>query len=59
MRKYIFAILFLSSLYFQAQTTIKMEKEGGVYTIPCTLNGIKLKFIFDTGASGVSLSSNF
>ena len=33
-----------------------MEKEGGVYTIPCTVNGIKLKFIFDTGASNVSMS---
>ncbi|MBX9807412.1 MAG: retroviral-like aspartic protease family protein, partial [Flavobacteriaceae bacterium] len=38
------------------QTTIYMQKEGGVFTIPCTVNGIKLKFIFDTGASDVSIS---
>ncbi len=39
-----------------AQTTIKMEKIGGVYKIPCKVNGLGLKFIFDTGASDVSLS---
>ncbi|MGB4848512.1 MAG: retroviral-like aspartic protease family protein [Saprospiraceae bacterium] len=38
------------------QTTIAMKKEGGVFTIPCTVNGLKLKFIFDTGASDVSIS---
>ncbi len=33
-----------------------MEKVGGVYKIPCKVNGLSLKFIFDTGASDVSLS---
>jgi hypothetical protein len=33
-----------------------MEKEGGVFTVPCSVNGLKLKFIFDTGASDVSIS---
>ncbi len=33
-----------------------MNKEGGVYTTPCIVNGLKLRFIFDTGASDVSLS---
>lgn len=33
-----------------------MEKDGGVYKIPCTVNGAKLKMILDTGASHVSLS---
>lgn len=33
-----------------------MEKTGGVYSIPCKVNGITLKFIFDTGASDVSIS---
>jgi clan AA aspartic protease (TIGR02281 family) len=33
-----------------------MEKQGGVYTIPCKINGLPLKFIFDTGASDVSIS---
>lgn len=34
-----------------------MEQDGGVYKVPCTINGLKLKFIFDTGASTVSISS--
>jgi clan AA aspartic protease (TIGR02281 family) len=33
-----------------------MNKEGGVYTVPCKINGLPLKFIFDTGASDVSIS---
>ncbi|MFN5317502.1 MAG: FISUMP domain-containing protein [Bacteroidia bacterium] len=37
--------------------TIKMEKDGGVYKVPCKVNGLALKFIFDTGASGVSISA--
>lgn len=39
-----------------SQTRIKMTKEGGVYTIPCEVNGLKLKFILDTGAGKVSIS---
>ena len=34
-----------------------MEDEGnGVYTIPCKVNGMPLKFIFDTGATDVVIS---
>nr|WP_255449767.1 retroviral-like aspartic protease family protein [Seonamhaeicola sediminis] len=33
-----------------------MEKLNGVYQIPCKVNGIPMKFIFDTGASDVSIS---
>lgn len=40
----------------RAQVVIKMEKDGGVYKIPCKVNGVKMKFIFDTGASSVCLS---
>ncbi len=39
-----------------SQVSITMEETGGVYRIPCTVNGVKMKFIFDTGASAVSLS---
>jgi clan AA aspartic protease (TIGR02281 family) len=39
-----------------SQTTIQLEKQGGVYMIPCKVNGLPLKFIFDTGASDVTLS---
>jgi len=33
-----------------------MEKVNGIYEIPCKVNGIPMKFIFDTGASDVSIS---
>lgn len=38
-------------------TKVKMRKEGGVYLVPITVNGLNLDFIFDTGASSISLSS--
>ena len=50
----LFLVVFTQFAY--AQTTIKMEKMGGVYKIPCKVNGLCLKFIFDTGASDVTLS---
>lgn len=42
-----------------SQTVVIMEKVGGVYTVPCAINGLKTKMVFDTGASNVSLSLNF
>jgi phosphotransferase system IIB component len=33
-----------------------MKKEGGVSVIPCKVNGLKLSFVFDTGAADVSIS---
>lgn len=42
----------------QSEVMINMEKENGVYKIPCLVNGAKMKFIFDTGASSVSISSS-
>ena len=36
---------------------VHMTKEGGVYMVPITVNGLDLRFIFDTGASSISLSS--
>lgn len=37
---------------------IQMKKmPGGTYEVPCTINGLPLKFVFDTGASNVTLSS--
>ena len=33
-----------------------MEKLNGVYQIPVTINGIPMFFIFDTGASIISIS---
>lgn len=42
-----------------AEVRIHMENEGGVYKVPCTINGLKLKFIFDTGASNVFISQTY
>jgi len=33
-----------------------MKRENGVSILPCKVNGLNLKFIFDTGASDVSIS---
>ena len=38
------------------QATISMEKNDGVFYIPGKVNGLPLKFIFDTGASNVYIS---
>lgn len=49
------AILFSFNCY--AQTVIEMTKNGGgVYEVPCVIDGIPMSFIFDTGASDVSIS---
>lgn len=58
MKKIAFASFFLIalSLALKSQVRIQMQNEGGVYTTPCIVNGLKLKFIFDTGASNVSIS---
>lgn len=57
--KRIIAVLFLlASIAISAQVTITMEQQGGVYRIPCTVNGAKMKFIFDTGAATVCLSES-
>lgn len=36
---------------------VKMESNGGVYLVPINVNGLDLKFIFDTGASNICISS--
>ena len=51
-------MLFHLSLIGYSQVTITMEESGGVYKVPCTVNGLKMKFVFDTGASVVSLSQS-
>ena len=35
---------------------VYMEQAGGVYFVPITVNGLGLKFIFDTGASDITIS---
>ena len=41
----------------KGHTKVAMRKEGGVYLVPITVNGLNLDFVFDTGASSISLSS--
>jgi clan AA aspartic protease (TIGR02281 family) len=48
-------ILFTSNKVL-SQTTINLDKTNGVYTVPCKVNGIPMNFIFDTGASNVTIS---
>lgn len=52
-------IFFISICYgiVSAQEIIPMQKEAdGLFTLPCTINGLNLRFILDTGASSVSIS---
>lgn len=35
---------------------IKMRRENGIFLVPTKINGVSLEFIFDTGASIISIS---
>jgi aspartyl protease family protein len=39
-----------------SKITIEMVKKDGVYYIPVDINGVGMSFIFDTGASNISIS---
>src|SRR5690606_16059600 len=41
---------------FEVKNVIKMKMSGGVYLIPAEVNGSNMDFIFDTGASSISIS---
>lgn len=43
--------------HVKKHTRIRMVEENGVYYVPIEVNGLKLRFIFDTGASCILLSS--
>ena len=53
---WLFLFYFFSSLHCFCQTKIAMEKQGNVYYLTGKVNGLPMKFIFDTGASKVCLS---
>ena len=55
-RLVLLSAIILLSVCSMAQKVIQMEKMNGVYRIACSVNGAKMKMIFDTGASTVSLS---
>ncbi len=52
----LFSFLFVLTSIVNAQTIVEMQKKDGVYYVPCTVNGLTLEFIFDTGAGDVSIS---
>ena len=54
----LFLIVLLNILPLMGQTVIQMVEDGGVYKVPCEVNGLKVKMVFDTGASSVSISSS-
>lgn len=41
---------------FEVKNIIKMERENGVKYVWIEINGLKLRFIFDTGASSICIS---
>jgi clan AA aspartic protease (TIGR02281 family) len=56
MKKIILFLFLLLSVTGKSQVKIQMQKDGGVYKVPCEVNGLRMKFIFDTGASDVCIS---
>uniref|UniRef100_UPI00404B1F02 retropepsin-like aspartic protease family protein n=1 Tax=Flavobacterium sp. TaxID=239 RepID=UPI00404B1F02 len=52
---FIFCYIMASNVY--SQTIIEMQNINGVFHIPCKVNEVPMKFVFDTGASNVSISS--
>ena len=49
-------VLFFSYSFCFGQKVITLTKQNGVYTIPCSINGVKRSLVFDTGASTVTIS---
>lgn len=46
-----------SNSYTEEVVEIPFTQEGGVYKVKCSINSLPLYFIFDTGASTVSISN--
>lgn len=46
-----------NDLKIDGQSILQMESEGGVRFVWIEINGIRLRFIFDTGASSICISS--
>ena len=54
----VFSVFVIICTACLGQKVIFLKKQGGVYTIPCSINGIKRSLFFDTGASTVTISMN-
>lgn len=49
----------ISTVCTLAQTVVKLTKTGGIYSVPCQVNGKPTQFFFDPGAADVTLSIGF
>lgn len=54
---FLFIVCFAIPVF--ADVIIPMQNRGGVYYLPCKVNGHSNEFIFDTGATNVCLSKKF
>lgn len=43
--------------YQEETVEVPMTKDSGVYKVKCNINGLPLHFVFDTGASDITMSS--
>lgn len=56
-KKMLFILFVLLPYIVVGQVVVPMERqENGLYLVPCKVNGVPMKFIFDTGASTVNIS---
>tara|TARA_R110002051_G_scaffold114925_3_gene187875 strand:- start:823 stop:1677 length:855 start_codon:yes stop_codon:yes gene_type:complete len=56
MKQYLFLLAFMISYTSISQIVIDANEENDIFLIPCKVNGVPLDFIFDTGATNVSIS---
>lgn len=56
MQKILILLLYFTSFTATSQIEFNLNETYGVYLIPCKVNGVPLEFIFDTGATNVSIS---
>ena len=57
MKKILFILFVIIPCTVIGEVVIPMEKQdNGLYLVPCKVNGVPMKFIFDTGASTVNIS---
>uniref|UniRef100_UPI0025C61930 retropepsin-like aspartic protease family protein n=1 Tax=Flavobacterium sp. UBA6046 TaxID=1946552 RepID=UPI0025C61930 len=52
----LYLFIFLPVVNVLSQTTIQLERKNGAYIVPCKVNGVPMNFIFDTGATDVTIS---
>jgi clan AA aspartic protease (TIGR02281 family) len=56
MERFLYLFVLLLTYTGFSQIEINANQENGVFLVPCKVNGVPLEFIFDTGATNVSIS---